>query len=178
MTHAFHSRMMRFFRDESGTAAVEFVVTVPALLAILVMSMEMGFLTVRATLLERGLDVAAREVRLGTGTIPEHDQIKDIICKNAIGVSDCKSNLRLEMRPANIRQLDQLPQMADCIDKSEPSRPAREFRPGQQNELMLLRACLRYEPLFPEWTLGRALVTDDSGQSSLVALTAFVQEPI
>ena len=54
----------------------------------------------------------------------------------------------------------------------------KEFTPGQQNQLMLLRACLRFDPLFPIDALGSALVKDANGQSAIYAMTAFVQEPL
>ena len=93
-------------------------------------------------------------------------------------VLDCQAKLRLEMRSADIRSLNTLDQSADCTDSAEPSKPVREFEPGQQNELMLLRACFKYEPLFPDAFLGSALSTDASGEASLIVTTAFVQEPL
>lgn len=178
MTRFLETRLRRFRRDESGTASLEFVLVVPFFLALMMISIEMGFLTMRATFLERGLDIAAREVRLGTGTAPQHDEIKQIICNNSVLIRDCESNLRLEMQPTDIRNLSELPQTADCTDLAEPAKPVRQFVPGQQNQLMLLRACLKYNPLFPTAVLGNTLIDDDNGQSSLVAVTAFVQEPI
>lgn len=170
--------LRRFRRDENGTASMEFVLVAPFFLGIMIFSIELGFVTMRATFLERGLDMAVREVRLGTGTAPQHDDIKQIICDNTIIINDCASNLRLEMRPADIRNFNALDQTADCTDQAEPAKPVREFVPGQQNELMLLRACLKYNPLFPEYVLGNRLINDSSGQAALIATTAFVQEPI
>ncbi|WP_297769660.1 TadE/TadG family type IV pilus assembly protein [uncultured Roseovarius sp.] len=178
MTRPFKKCLRHFRRDETGTASVEFVIVVPFFLALMILSIEVGFLTMRATFLERGLDMAAREVRLGTGTAPQHDDIKRIICANSIVINDCESNLRLEMRPTDIRNLTALEQGADCTDLAQPAKPVREFTPGQQNELMLLRACVKYNPLFPRSLLGSRLIDDENGQSSLVAITAFVQEPI
>ena len=70
------SRLRRFFHKEDGNASVEFVLVFPAFLSLLLMSIELGFVTMRHPLLERGLDIAVRELRLGTGTVPQHDQIK------------------------------------------------------------------------------------------------------
>ena len=66
----------------------------------------------------------------------------------------------------------------DCTDAAEPARPVRQFTNGQQNELMLMRACLRFDPLFPDAFLGSALKTNSSGESAVVAVSAFVQEPL
>ncbi|WP_111733691.1 TadE/TadG family type IV pilus assembly protein [Roseovarius amoyensis] len=178
MTRLAMPRLRRFLSDEDGNASVEFVIVFPLYLALMIMSIELGFVTLRHTLLERGLDIAVREVRLGTGTVPEHDDIKQIICDNALMVVDCEQNLRLEMQPADLRAFNSLDDSVDCTDASEPSKPVRGFTPGQQNQLMLLRACLRFDPLFPDAALGSALETDTSGQSAIVSMTAFVQEPI
>lgn len=168
----------RFLKDDGGNASVEFVLVFPVYLALLLMSIEMGLITLRHTLLQRGLDIAVREIRLGTGTAPQHDEIKELICDNALMIRDCDNTLRLEMRAANIRDFSTLGAPIDCTDAAEPSKPVKQFTPGQQNELMLLRACLRFDPLFPDAALGSALAKDANGQSSIYSMTAFVQEPL
>ncbi|MEM7599019.1 MAG: TadE/TadG family type IV pilus assembly protein [Pseudomonadota bacterium] len=178
MIKSLKSHMHAFARDEGGTASVEFVLVLPIYITVMVMGVELSVVTLRHTLLERGMDIAVREVRLGTGTAPQHDDIKDLICANSLMLLDCQAKLRLEMRSADIRSLNTLDQSADCTDSAEPSKPVREFEPGQQNELMLLRACFKYEPLFPDAFLGSALSTDASGDASLIVTTAFVQEPL
>jgi hypothetical protein len=178
MTRAFRGFLRHFRQDDTGTASLEFVLVAPFFIGIMIFSIEMGFVTMRSTFLERGLDMAVREVRLGTGTAPQHDDIKQIICANTVIINDCENNLRLQMRSADIRNFNGLDAEADCTDEAEPAKPDREFVPGQQNELMLLRACLKFRPLFPAGVLGSKLISDSSGQAALIATTAFVQEPI
>lgn len=178
MRNPLAARLGRFGGNEHGSATVEFVIVVPVFLALLVMSIELGFITLRHSFLERGLDIAVRDIRLGTGTSPDHDEIKDRVCENAMMITNCAENLRLEMAPADLRAFDSLDSTVDCTDKSEESKPVKQFSPGQQNQLMLLRACVKYDPMFPDAFLGSALTKDSSGQSSLVAMTAFVQEPL
>lgn len=177
MITRFKHTLRRLIRDEGGSASVEFVLVFPVYLSFMLMSIELGFVTMRHTLLERGLDMAVREVRLGTGTAPQHDEIKDLVCDNAIMVLNCKDRLRLEMRPANIFALQTLDTTADCTDKAEPAKPVRTFTPGVANQLMLMRACYKYEPFFPKEFLGSALEKDGSGEASIISMTAFVQEP-
>lgn len=168
----------RIWRDEDGNSSVEFIIAFPLYFALLVMSLELSMITLRHTMLERGLDIAVRELRLGTGSAPQHDDIKQIICDNTLVISKCETSLRLEMVPTNIRAFGALDDSVDCTDKSAESNPVKAFVPGQQNELMLLRACLKYDPIFPKWDLARALSTDAAGQISIVSKTAFVQEPL
>jgi hypothetical protein len=171
------SRLKRLRRDERGLASVEFVILAPLFIIFTAFSIELGMLSLRAAMLERGLDIAVREVRLGTGAAPDHDAIKKIVCDNASVIADCATRLRLEMIPTDLRDFATLDPTPDCTDASEPSRPVRTFIAGGQNQLMLLRACLKYTPLFPEQMLGAALTKDSSGDVALTTLSAFVQEP-
>lgn len=178
MTPRLAAFLRRFGRGEAGSASVEFVLVLPVFLSFLFMSIELGFITLKHTLLERGLDVAVREVRLGTGTAPTHDDIKTLVCDNAMFILNCQDNLRLEMAPADLRAFGSLDTSVDCTDKSAETNPVRTFVPGQQNQLVLLRACLKYDPIFPDAALGSALSKDSSGQARIISMTAFVQEPL
>ncbi len=178
MTARIMNRLRRLHGDQGGSASVEFVILVPFLIMFIVFAVELGMLSLRAAMLERGLDIAVREVRLGTGTAPSHDQIKDIICANASVIADCDTKLRLEMIPVDLRNFIALDATPDCTDASEPSKPVRNFIPGGQNQLMLLRVCLKYSPLFPEEMLGAALTKGTDGDVALTTVSAFVQEPI
>lgn len=170
--------VFRLARDESGTATVEFVLVFPVYLALMIMSLELSLMTLRATMLERGLDMAVRDIRLGTGTAPTHDAIRDRICEEAFTIVDCENNLRLEMVPTDIRNLTSLGDNVQCTDRSEQGAPVLKFTPGQQNQLMFLRACVKYDPIFPGWDLATKLTKDDHGQVALVSMSAFVQEPL
>lgn len=178
MIHSIRQRLQRFRRDEKGTASLEFVIVFPVFFSLLMFSIELGFITIRHTMLERGLDIAVREIRLGTGSAPQHDDIKKIVCDNAVVIKDCMTNLQLEMDRADIRAFNSLDTTPDCTDAAEPTKPVRTFVPGAQNELMLMRACVKYSPIFPREFLGKALQKDGSGQSTIISTTAFVQEPI
>jgi len=167
----------RFAREEDGAVTAEFVVVFPLFMALMIISLELSFVTLRHTMLERGLDIAVRDIRLGTGTAPTHDAIKQRICDESFVFNNCADNLRLEMIPTNIRNLGTLNASAQCTDRAETGDPVITFTPGQQNQLMLLRACVKYDPLFPGYALANALETDENGQIAIVSMTAFVQEP-
>lgn len=168
----------RFLRDESGSVVtIPFVIWLPVFLGVIVAGMEIGALSVRHTQLERGLDLAVREVRLGTGENMDHDTIKTMICENTTLLSDCDQMLRLEMIPLSLRDWTEPAREADCYDSAEPVRPARQFDPGQPNELMLLRACYKYKPITPAGSVAAAMPKDAEGYAAIVSFSAFVQEP-
>lgn len=170
-------RLGRFARSQSGSATVEFVIAFPALIAMLLLSAELGIVTFNDTMLERALDMTVRDIRLGTGTAPQHDAVKQSICERAAFISDCNANLRLEMVVVDPRNWTGIPADADCIDTSQPITPLRNFINGEENELMVLRACVRIDPLFPTSGLGKTLAEGAGGKYALIATTAFVQEP-
>lgn len=177
--------MMRFLKDkavawarnESGNASVEFVLVVPIFLALMIMSIELGYVTLRHTMLERGLDIAVRDIRLSTGSAPQHGAIKQTICDEAMIIPNCTNNLRLEMISTDPRNFTGIDPVPDCVDVSQPAKPLRAFENGQSNELMILRACAIYNPIFPDDMLGAKLVKASNGQPAAVSMSAFVQEP-
>ena len=65
----------------------------------------------------------------------------------------------------------------DCTDKSEEVVPIRSFVNGLENELMVLRACAKIDPVFPTTGLGANMAKDQYGQYALIATSVFVQEP-
>lgn len=171
----------RFRRAERGNVTVEFALVFPVFIMILTSSIEMGVITIRQTLLERGLDIAMREVRVGTGANYSHDQVRAMICDGAAIFEDCEQNLRLEMIPNDPRNYTQLPNTVDCAQHStggtEVLNPVRNFTAGQSNELVIVRACMLYDPIFPTSQLALERTTDQNGKSALVAVSAFTQEP-
>lgn len=168
----------RFRRDESGSVSlVEFVVMVPLIFGCFMASMEMAVYSTRQMWLDRGLDVAVRYIRLNTGTPMTHHLVKTKICDNAGFLPDCNQVLRLEMKPLNPRNFSAFDQSADCVDTSAPVTPVRGFELGQEHELMVLRACYKFKPVFPLTGLGEAFEKDGSGRVKMISVNAFVQEP-
>lgn len=173
------SRVLRRFRKEEKGAAIliEFCVFVPLLFGAFLMAAEMGIYSMRQMFLDRGLDLSVRYVRLNTNVPLTHRQLKDMVCDYAGFIEDCDTTLRLEMTPVNPRQFAAFNQQADCIDLSDDVQPVRGFTLGQQQELMMLRACVKFRPLFPSSGLGYAMEKDGSGRAKMISSAAFVQEP-
>lgn len=180
MTRLLGRYYRRFRKEESGNASVEFFIIFPTFIILMLMSIELSFITLRHTLLERGMDIAVRQIRLGTGEPSNHAEIKDVICEGAAFIANCDTELRLEMKPVDMRAYAPLDEEVKCIENSEPVDPAvlqQDFVFGGTNELMILRACYRYDPFFPDGLLGQALTKDENGKAAIVTMTAFVQEP-
>lgn len=178
MTRILKHLKRRLWRDERGTATVEFVVVFPFFLGVLLSSFELSMITMRETMLERALDVTVRDIRLETGAAPQHDDIKALVCDRAPVIPDCLNNLRLEMVQIDPSNWVAPEATFDCTDSSQEVQPVRNFVNGMDNDLMLLRACAKFEPIFPGAGLGKKLSKDGAGMAALVATSAFVQEPM
>lgn len=171
-------KMRRFVRDESGaTQTIPFVMLAPLLFGAMLMVIDVAVYTVRATMLERSLDIVSRDIRLDTGTPPQYEEIKTKICDGAAFLPDCEQNLRLEMIPQDMRNWTHIPLEAECVDWASIVNPARTFTPGQQNQMMVLRACAIVPVMFEPTSFIKALKRDQQGNFSVVATNAFVQEP-
>lgn len=167
----------RFWRDDGGNSTIEFVLTFPAVMALMLAGVELGILALHHSALERAVDLTVRDIRLGTGSAPQHDELKSLICQRAGFIDNCGANLRLEMVRADPRNWTGIDPTPDCTDQSEEVAPVRSFVNGRENELMILRACAKVEPLFPTAGLARYMALDGAGQYALMSTTAFVQEP-
>lgn len=172
--------LRRFRKDENGAAImIEFVIFVPLIFSCFLMAVEMSIYSMRHMFLDRGLDIAVRHIRLNTNTTITHSQIKTMICDSAGFLDDCENTLRLEMAPLDPRQFAAFDQTADCIDVSQPVKDPRGFDLGREHQLMILRACHVFKPVFPSTGLGYQLAQDSNlgGNARMVSTAAFVQEP-
>lgn len=169
--------LRHFHRDEGGNGTIEFVIIVPVFIVIFLSTFELGMLMTRHVMLDRGLDMAVRGVRLGTIEPLTHDTFKDAICEGAAIIPDCVNQLKLEMRPLNPRNWGNIPANVDCVDRDDPAVPARTFVTGVSNQLMVLRACALFNPYFPTTGLGASLPRQSGGAYALVSTSSFVIEP-
>ena len=173
------SRAYRFRRDETGASTVEFVLIFPAFLALFISSYEAGLLMIRNVMLERGVDLAVRELRLGTPVPPSFDEFKQSICDSALIIRDCDEVIQVELRPVSTTTWAPLAGPARCIDMASDIDPIdqTEYSVGTNNELMLVRVCSLFDPLFGTTGFAMRLPLFDDGRYALVATSSFVNEP-
>lgn len=170
-----------FLKREDGNATIEFVIMVPLIFTIFMTAVELGIYSMRQMWLDRGLDLAMREVRLNTSNIPSHDDMKLSICENSNFIPDCLNSVKIEMEAVNPRAFAALDGTLDCVDRSLPTASQQDpnYTTGEEHDLMLVRACVKFDPIFPSTGLGFYFAQngDNAGQSFMTASSAFVQEP-
>lgn len=170
-----------FARKQDGNATIEFVFLFPMFIGLFLMGFESGYYMVRNVMLERAVDVAVRDVRLGNGRVPEFRDLKERICAQAGILPDCVNSLQIEMQPVNIVPggTDPVKTPAKCVDKlsTEDPRTGTTYEVGRENQMMIVRVCALSQPLFPSTGIGVGLRVDAEGNYAMVATTAFVNEP-
>jgi Flp pilus assembly protein TadG len=175
------SRLLRFAtkhaNDDSGTATIEFAILFPFFVYVLMGGYEIGYYTVSSTMLDRGLDIAIRDVRLGKMETVDLASLKTSVCSYATFVRNCEDNILIALEPVQAANFSPPASYAKCIDRSENVDPVVTFTDGSENELMLVRACVNVDPIFPTTWLGAQLQSFEGSGYAMVSTAGFVNEP-
>jgi hypothetical protein len=137
---------------------------------------EAGWLMTKYMMLDRGLDMAIRDVRLVKNPDITHDELKQSICDYSVLIKDCNTTLVLEL----VRVDASTPYPANqpnCYDRTEEIAPVIDFTAAGYEELMFVRACVITDPIFPGIGLGLQLQKDATGGLQMISYAAFMTEP-
>ncbi|NIY78224.1 MAG: pilus assembly protein [Rhodobacteraceae bacterium] len=167
----------RHTKDEDGIATVEFVLVFPAFMFLMMGGYEIGYYSVTGAMLDRGLDLAVRDVRLGNMPSVTLTRLKSATCEYARYVRKCEENIHIALEPVDARNFVRPDAIAACIDRSQNVTPNTTFSDGGENELMLVRACVNVDPIFPTTWLGAAMQRSEGSGYALVSTAGFVNEP-
>ena len=164
-------------RREAGGATVEFVILLPAFLAVFMASFEASMLLTRQVMLERGVDIATRQLRLdGRGTI-DQATIRDEVCARARILPDCQRNLLIELVAIDPDTFALPDTDYPCVDRSTTDEETAGWVDDRTERLILMRACFSVNPIMPGVGMGAELVNAADGTIRMVTATAFVVEP-
>jgi hypothetical protein len=170
--------LIRFLRHDIGSASVEFVLAVPVVLAILFSSIDFGAVMLRQVFLDRAVDMAAREVRLGQISVGGFNTFRNRICARTILIPNCTANISIEMRPVDTDTWAGLNTPAQCVNRTDDISPMLDFNPGAgRQELMLIRVCIAADPFIRLTGLVLGMSQDESGIYNIVSRAAWVNEP-
>ncbi|MFM2388565.1 MAG: hypothetical protein RLZZ437_120 [Pseudomonadota bacterium] len=187
MIRSLSRRLRAFRRQEDGNMTAEFVVVLPMIFGIFMMSFESGLLMMRSVMLERAVDMTMRELRLGMIANPTSATLKTRICGETVIIKDCVSSIRIEMLPVDMAVWNMPTGAPGCVDRTQAVQPPEAYNPGGQHELMLTRVCVLQKAIFPTLGLGDTFIgigkglTDNqpgtSGEYGLIVMSSFVNEP-
>ncbi|MFG5383288.1 TadE/TadG family type IV pilus assembly protein [Yoonia sp. R2-816] len=172
-----------FARDEDGTASLEFVLAFPIFMLFFGMTYENGMISLRHVMLERGVDLAVRDIRIGRVTDPSRERIKTDICDYSLIIPDCMNQLQLEVLVRDPHTWVAVPPEVTCVDRGDPDDADNTPNVLGNNQLVFLKACARFDPVMPTTGIGRAITkaaegdTAAGGSYALVTRASFVIEP-
>ena len=170
------SALHRFARNETGSTSTEFVIVFPVIMWFVLTIFETGFIATRMVMLEHGMDMAARDIRLGSPTVTTHDGLKQTICDHSQILINCERDLLVEVVEMDLNSA--YPQnQPNCIDRTGEIEPVITFNAAERSKIMFVRACMIIDPLFPGHGITLGLPPDNTGGFQLVAYTAFKNEP-
>lgn len=187
MLDSFKEQVARFRKDQHGMSTIEFAMVLPLFMFIFVTAFEFGMWQTRQTMLDHGLDRTVRLVRVGQIDEPKHGELITSVCSFATIIPDCANQLRLQMLIVDVDDIGtQVAAEFDCRNRSEPETdPLLEFtNTGENNQLMILRACALLDPFLPTWGIGNEVahagdnLVDGEGFYKLYASASYVLEPI
>lgn len=174
-------RIRRFFGRDDGSATIEFVILFPVFMVLFLSSFELGNVMLRQTMLDRAIDMTVRQIRIGAVPNVNHTTIRTMICNNSVFLTDCMTELRLEMDVVNPRAWAALDPTPDCVNRADRGVPPRRFTAGQQNQTMILRACHLFEPMIPSFglgvVLGELLIAESGETYRIISSASYVVEP-
>ena len=167
-----------FKKTEDGSATVEFVLVFSFLIVFVFAFFELGWLMSRQMMLDRGVDVAMRDVRLGKPNAATHDALKEKVCDYAAILKNCRQDLVIELVRMDISSA--YPRNApNCRDRTDYGvNPVIHYTPGGREQIMFVRACMVIDPIFPGMGVGLQLPKDASGGFQMVSYSAFMNEPL
>lgn len=172
------SALRRFLRRDRGNATVEFVILLPLILAMLFSSIDIGATMLRQVFLDRAVDMASREVRLGQMT-GGFEGFRNRICERTILIGNCQGTIAIEMRPIDTSTWAGLNAPAQCVNRADNIAPQLEFNPGNlgAQQLMLIRVCVAADPFITLTGIVLGMPEMETGGYALVARSAWVNEP-
>lgn len=171
------TNLKRFARQEDGTSTIEFLFVFPVIFTTFLATFEAGFFTMRYVMLDRGLDMTVRELRLGLIATPALARIKQSICDKGQLIGNCEAALNIELRSVDTVTWNFPTGRIECVDLGRPPNPVVEPSLGVENEVMLIRACLAGKPMFPSAVMAANMVRSSVGDYFVTATSAFVNEP-
>lgn len=176
--------MLRRFllEDTRGSAAAEFVIVFPLFMFFFLITFEAGWFMARELMFSRAVDIASRELRLGIDANMTHDKFKERICARTIVFPNCEDDLVVDLAPLDTLPANYLDTEANCRNRldaeDETLKPKIAFSTGAAAEIMLIRACIILDLMFPTTGLGGLKGKDNQGGVYITSYSAFMNEPL
>jgi hypothetical protein len=173
-----------FLKDDSGEAVIEFVFVFPMIFMLFTASVESSVYMMRYVMFERSVDMVVRNLRLAKYTNISHQDLKREICANGVlgnSPAKCANVMKIWMQPISTANFAMGSTSAACVDKADDINigvpPANEYTLGADNEIMLIRVCMKEWPMFPTTAISVKMPVQSDGSVAMIVSSSFVNEP-
>jgi Flp pilus assembly protein TadG len=173
-----------FLKDESGEAVIEFLLVFPIVFTLFTASVESSVYMIKYVMFERSVDIVIRNLRLATYGNISHEDLKKEICRNGMmssSLASCTNAMKIWMQPINTGSFAMGSTSTPCVDKADEintgAPPGSEYALGADNEVMLMRICMKEWPMFPTTAISVKMPTQSDGSVSMIVSSTFVNEP-
>ncbi|WP_333815300.1 TadE/TadG family type IV pilus assembly protein [Tabrizicola sp.] len=181
------TRLIQFLRDERGSAIIEFLFVFPTVFTLFTASVESSVYMIRYVMFDRSIDLVVRNLRLGVyGSNLTHKKLKEEICTNGVlgnNITHCMNATKIWMQPINTGTggFGMGSTQAPCIDKPAEIKvgdpPDNSFSAGVDNDIMLIRVCMKEWPMFPTTGISVKMPVQSDGSVAMIVSSTFVNEP-
>ncbi|RME15902.1 MAG: pilus assembly protein [Alphaproteobacteria bacterium] len=167
----------RRFGGEGGNASLEFVILFPVIMTVFLSAFEVSVYLARQALLDRALDLAVRDLRLGQLDPPTQEELKRRVCNGGMIFSDCMNTMTIELIRVSPDTWEVPETGVTCVNRDEEIAPVVDFTLGQANDVMIVRACYVTDPFFATTPMVMDLPVDGTGAVQIVSASTYVNEP-
>lgn len=192
-------RISHFLRSwakrQDGAVTVEFVVVVPFVLTLFFASVDTGITMLRQVMLDRAVDMAVREIRLGSERMDSSEEFRNAVCSgfedgngNVISTgmravmneAECLAGIAVEMQVIDTTNFSGLDDPVRCVNRELALTPAVAFNPGSggaAQELMLIKTCVSANPFIRLTGFFNSMPINPDGDYVIASRGIFVNEP-
>ena len=167
------ARRCRFWRNQTGGAAVDFALIAAPFLAVLMAIIESAIVLLAGQVLQTSTTNAARQIMTGQAQNKAWtaQQFKDYVCGGLTVMFDC-GKLNIDVRAFSAFGAVNLPAVTNA---NGTLTNAYVYQPGNPGDVVVVRLIYQWPVLASG--LGIGLVNSASSSNTLVATAAFRNEP-
>ena len=162
--------------DRRGVAAVEFAMIAAPFFFLIFGLLEICVIFIMSSVLEHGLNEAARGIRTGqlqSGEDFDRDAFEEVVCSEVFDLFACEGKIQLDVKTYSSFSSTSNPSAIN--DEGELDTEGFDFDPGGSNEIVVVRAFYEWELMTP--ILSAPLANLSNNRRLLQSTGVFRNEP-
>jgi Flp pilus assembly protein TadG len=169
------ARIEAFGENNRGVAAVEFALIATPFFFLIFGLLEICVLFIMSSILEHGVNEAARSIRTGQMQENGFEQVafKNAVCAELFDLLDCDAKLRFDVKTFDSFADSSNPSVLDGAGDLDDAD--FEFSPGDANDVVVVRVFYEWDLITP--ILSAPLANMSGSRRLLQATVAFRNEP-